>query len=150
MPGEFSNTQELIVKMHGLVSEQRTQIDRLNSEQVKVVSLLERLVESEIALKAAITDHRGTFDRIFVEIEKCRAYRHDLEKSIEENRDEIHAWINRIQGAWKLGSILWGAFSVFLVSSSLWMFSEVMNMRDRVNIHEHIVVDYMKNKHGQP
>lgn len=143
----FSDTQQNIADIRGDLRELHGQYDYLKQDISKITGLLERLVQSEIELKVAITDHHSTFDRLFSENEKSKERIRELEKLIDNNHDEINEWKNKVQGGWKVLNVLWAVFGAMLSSSALWMFTEVMDMRDRVNIHQHIVIEYMREKH---
>jgi len=132
------NATQFLMEMSHDIAEIRTQQKTTENEMVKISGLLERLIESEVKLQQAVINHGEKFDRVFQSFDR-------LEARVSSQEKELISWVNRGKG---VGAVLL-ALSVVVTGVTGFMLKEIFYMRDTMNVHDVIIIEYMKSKHGK-
>jgi len=139
---DFTASQRLIIDMSGKLSKLDTRMEGVEDKLGAIAEMMNKMISVEQTQVA----HAQTFERVFKRLDEVATEMrtHDQKNDALERRlleiETRTATERRVIGA------VWAALSVLFFGALFWFFGEVMDMRDRVNRHDDVVIRYLQQK----
>lgn len=143
---EFSDTQKIIVDMSGKVSKLESHMIHIDEKLGNITEMMGKI----IAIEQHQAAHSQTFERVFKAIDDAKAEFIDFRNDLEVSERKLLTLNTRISTERNIIGIIWGALSVILFGVLFWLAGEFIDIRDRVNRHDQIVIDFLQQKINKP